>query len=171
MNLSVVKAEDCTYIRLYDSEDLTAYYSSPAGKTVTLGITLDCGTEVVKDVQQSDVLLDIETSTAYISIDKDFINGTDGDTTALDDCIYRLRLVISETDGSKEEDYICTAILCETECSVITYIASNLTSNLYDYIIALQNIENCSKCKCEDACVIFNKLKEILSTDEQNSCS
>jgi len=170
MELTIVKQDKCVAIWLYDSAQLTNYYNNSTNKSVELGVTRNCGTETTKDVKVSDVLYDTTLQSAYIVIDNDFLGYTvNGD--ALPDSVYRLRLRVTEADGSYTEDSICVAITCAIKCRVAEYIASNLNTRIHYYEYALDNIHNCDKCLCEAGCIIYKELLDIINNGGDNYCS
>lgn len=170
MELNIVKQDKCTAIWLYDSEELTNFYNNNTGKTVELGVTCNCGTEQTKEVKVSDVVYDSVESSAYIIIDNDFLGNTvEGE--ALPDGIYRLRLRVTESDGSYVEDSICVAITCAIKCRIAEYIAGNLNTKIHYYEYSLDNIHNCDKCLCEAGCIIYNELLDIINNGADNYCS
>lgn len=174
MVLTFVKAEDCSNITLYDTEELVEFYndinsSEPTGYKAELGVTHRCGTEMVYDLDQSHVLYDIDTLSASVVIDNALLNDAmEGEL--LTDGTYLVRLKITKPDNSYTQDSFCSTILCETECEVVTYLSENLHSDIYKYLIALQNIDECDKCKCEAACLLFDTLLNILNNGGESNC-
>lgn len=172
MTLSITKEEKCSYIRLFDSEELTAYYNAPSSSiNVELGVKYNCGTEKVFELTDSDLALDADTSVAYIEIDSAFLNEDPSDDSVLKDGVFTIRLKITQADGSIEQDTICVGTVCEAKCKVMEYLASNLNSNLHHHIYALDNLHLCDECQCEAGCVIYTDLQNKLKNDVSNSCS
>jgi hypothetical protein len=172
MTLSISKDAQCNNINLYDSDELLDYYNNSSNQTIELGITCNCGTETIKEVQLSDVQYDSDLDLAFITIDRDFINGTDDDTDPLEDGIYRLRLIHTNTVTSTvTSEFLCVAIICEIKCTAINYLAGDLDSNIWAYLLALENTHICDKCECEASCVIYNELKDIINNDTSGNCS
>lgn len=174
MILTYNKAEDCSSIIIYDSEELLDFYNDinltePTGYKAELGITCNCGNEVTYDIDSTIVMLDSELNTAYVTINNALINDLITDQP-LSDGIYKIRLKVTEPDESYVEDYFCTAILCEIECELITYLSNNLKSDAYKYLIALQNIDNCDKCECEAGCLLYEELVNIIEDGNYSNC-
>jgi hypothetical protein len=174
MILTFVKAEDCSKITIYDTEELVEFYNdinsaAPTGYKAEVGISHRCMNETIYELDQTNVLFDVETSSAYVEINNALINELAVDLP-LDDGTYNIRLKVTKPDNSYVEDSFCSTILCEVECEVVTFLSENLSSDIYKYLIALQNIDECDKCKCEAACLLFDTLLNTLDNGGKDNC-
>lgn len=88
-------------------------------------------------------------------------------STTLDDGIYYLKLTYTDnvTPADPVNEYYCLLVSCELKCCMISYIADNPTTNIYGLYQALEWISTCSDpdCKCDDGCVIYNRIVKILN--------
>lgn len=75
-------------------------------------------------------------------------------TTFLDGVYF----FVIENEDTIETETECKLIDQELECKVNSYISENLTSNIRMLYDALLNLEQCSDCKCVDACTIYEHI-------------
>ena len=68
-----------------------------------------------------------------------------------------------ENEDTVETETECKFVDISFECDVNTYVSTNLTSNVRMLYDALLNLEQCSDCKCVDACAIFEYISGIIN--------
>ena len=173
--MTLEKAEDCSYIRISGCDQLNAFYVDsllqvPTGITAELGVICMCdGNETVYQIDASDLTLDGEGNT-YFDITKAFLETSESEEK-LDDGIYQIRLTITNPDLSFDQRTICVAITCQLECLAMTYLADNLKSNIWKYILALSGIQNCDGCFCEAGCLLYNHVLSLLDNETPKNCA
>lgn len=165
MNLRLEKAGDCSYIRLFDPEDLTDWINAGKPGTWSINLTVQCDCDYTYPVV--DLRNHVTNTTAQGASYIDLVPSDLGlEDTTLPDAVYTLTLRVTRPGGSFNEDTACSAILCETYCKYIEHLAQYPNSDIYKYIKALEYLENCDNCECKYGCTIFEELINNLNNPD-----
>ena len=127
------------------------------------------GDETVYEIDPAIIELDGE-GNSYFDITKALLDESESEEP-LDDGIYQLRLTITNPDSSFDQKTTCVAITCQLECLAMTYLANNLRSDIWKYILALSGIQNCDECFCEAGCLLYNHVLSLLDNEAPKNCA
>lgn len=166
MELRIEKATDCTYIKLFDDEDLTDFRVAgfPGSWDVTLSVDLGCKKYVEPiSITASEMNPDISGGVNIL------INSTLLGVETLDEGVYGLTLSVTRPDGSNNTDSVCTALTCAAWCRAIQRLSQDIKTYeaAYKLLDALNYLEECDECDCKYGCAIYDKAIEILDNDVQ----
>ncbi len=91
----------------------------------------------------------------------------------LTDGIYQFDITINFATGTKIKMTKCIFRDCITKCKVFSYLATldkTEESDIHLLHFALTNAINC-ECKCEDMCIIYEKILTILGETPSKNCT
>ena len=109
----------------------------------------------------------ITTETATLNLAQqrvEILPDTMGWEDALEDGIYFINVEQTNEDGSVVSETECLFVDCHTKCDIFSYLAKYPEGSALDLShAALSYMNDCSDCKCEDGCTIFNHIIATLS--------
>lgn len=161
--MTITNAEDCTYVRL-ESNLINDYVSDQTNKTLTLSV-YDCSTTEEIVIVIGDITVGV---TNYYELTPADIGQTDTFTNG----IYKYTILLEKTGESDQEDVGCNFSKCGLNCDIIEhYTTSGLSMAHVYYTILSDNLNVCTECECDDACLIWNNLNYILTGEKIKECS
>lgn len=94
-----------------------------------------------------------------------------GMSGSINDCV--LAVVITMTHnitGDYQTEEKCIINDCQLKCCMASYTADNLSTDVVAYYLAMTWAADCHDCGCDDACVLYNKILEIVNNGSSNTC-
>lgn len=174
MNLELIKDSDgvCDYINI-TSDIFNDYFTNFSNSELKLTIKFNCcDTEFEVTIwEPGQIHSRFNPSTKVFKLLSEDFEQDD-----LLDSLLSLELEYKDLrNGSKVIERACFFVDCSLKCSVEEYIAANLSSDsssALDKYLALTYTNDCSNCKCDNACLILEALLNqlSLSTDSLTNC-
>lgn len=143
----------------------------PNSNDVKLSMTYNCDFEYsIENISATDISGQL--TNRYINITPENFNMTD----VMCDGIYFINIEETLLDGTPNVETECIAVLCSTKCNLVSFFANGIeNATLGDNVIvgqlydSLYTIGECSDCRCQDACVIFNYITDVMNTTTNNA--
>ena len=157
--ITLTQLPDCAGLYI-QSELLNTWFADyPNNEDVTITVTYNCTSQYTTDV--------ITTETATLNLAQqrvEILPDTMGWEDALEDGIYFINVEQTNEDGSVVSETECLFVDCHTKCDIFSYLAKYPEGSALDLShAALSYMNDCSDCKCEDGCTIFNHIIATLS--------
>lgn len=151
---------DCTAFNI-DSALIDAFQDDD-GYTLTLYVAATCS----------------ESETEFV-ISEAFLNGQDNIIFTPDELgetefapgVYLFRLEKLEDSGATTTEKSCEYVGCSIECDVLSYISSNMGSNIYQLHHLLQYASDCTDCNCEGMCEMYEYIQTLLNDFDGCECN
>lgn len=141
--MTLTIANDCS------TATITSTYLDSQNQSVVVNMTLNCKTEYSAEIDVDD--------TTIIVTPEDF--GIDNEKFV--DSVYYFKVVVTQEDGTKVEEGLCTFINCSSNCDMLTTFKEVVGGNKNSIIKALSYhalilAQSCGSCACEDLCTLYN---------------
>lgn len=133
--------------------DFVAGQPTP-GFTIKLVSNYNCGDDIEKQLTIADV------GGGSYTITPSFYSMS----SVLSDGVYYISIVKTPTSGTPSEETICYFLDVNIKCDLEDYLADNLESDVFKYHMALEFVNDCSDCRCIDACVLHDELIRVINT-------
>lgn len=136
---------------------------SPGNHELTLEATLNCGTEYSVPYTAAS---DSYRSQALIIRPEDFDM-----VETFQGGVYKLRLVRRHLVTDQRDDIRgCLFSDAAIRCLIVEYYAKNYDRRVPGYHAALLGLQNCGKCVCDEACLVYDQLLELLNNENNDGC-
>lgn len=85
--------------------------------------------------------------------------------------VYKLRLIRRNLVTDLREDIRgCLFADADIRCLIVEYYAKNYDRRVPGYHAALLGLQHCGKCVCEEACLVYQQLLELLNDEGNDGC-
>lgn len=146
-----------------ESVTITSDYFDAENQSVSLGVTINCGTEytVAVEVEATEIVVDPEA----LGLDLD----------ALEDGVYYFELTITQEDGTKVVEGECRFINCGTTCLMLESFTDAAAGDK-DALVralafhALVASDGCTSCACSDLCDLYTATNLVNCDSNVSSC-